>query len=90
MNEIAEVVSNPERVIGLHFFSPANIMKLLEIVVAEKTSSDTVATAFSLAKAMKKIPVRSGVCDGFIGNRILSKYLVATYHMVEDLSLIHI
>ena len=84
VNEIAEVVSNPERVIGLHFFSPANIMKLLEIVVAEKTSSDTVATAFSLAKAMKKIPVRSGVCDGFIGNRILSKYLVATYHMVED------
>ena len=84
VDEIAEVVSNPERVIGLHFFSPANIMKLLEIVVAEKTSSDTVATAFSLAKAMKKIPVRSGVCDGFIGNRILSKYLVATYHMVED------
>ena len=84
VNEIAEVVSNPERVIGLHFFSPANIMKLLEIVVAEKTSNNTVATAFSLAKAMKKIPVRSGVCDGFIGNRILSKYLVATYHMVED------
>ncbi len=84
VNEIAEVVSNPERVIGLHFFSPANIMKLLEIVVAEKTSNDTVATAFSLAKLMKKIPVRSGVCDGFIGNRILSKYLVATYHMVED------
>ena len=84
VNEIAEVVSNPERVIGLHFFSPANIMKLLEIVVAEKTSNNTVATAFSLAKAMKKTPVRSGVCDGFIGNRILSKYLVATYHMVED------
>ena len=84
VNEIATVVDDPSRVIGLHFFSPANIMKLLEIVVAEKTSTDTVATAFDLAKKMRKVPVRSGVCDGFIGNRILSKYLVSTYHMVED------
>mgnify|MGYP001173444210 FL=1 len=84
VNEIASVVDNPSRVIGLHFFSPANIMKLLEVVVAEKTSKDTVATVFNLAKKMKKVPVRSGVCDGFIGNRILSKYLVGTYHMVED------
>jgi 3-hydroxyacyl-CoA dehydrogenase len=84
VNEIASVVDNPSRVIGLHFFSPANIMKLLEVVVAEKTSKDTVATAFNLAKKMRKVPVRSGVCDGFIGNRILSKYLVGTYHMVED------
>ena len=84
VNEIASVVNDPSRVIGLHFFSPANIMKLLEIVVADKTSNDTVATAFSLAKKMKKVPVRSGVCDGFIGNRILSKYLIGTYHMVED------
>ena len=84
VNEIATVVDGPHRVIGLHFFSPANIMKLLEIVVAEETSEDTVSTAFMLAKKMKKVPVRSGVCDGFIGNRILSKYLVGTYHMVED------
>jgi 3-hydroxyacyl-CoA dehydrogenase len=70
VNEIASVVDNPSRVIGLHFFSPANIMKLLEVVVAEKTSKDTVATAFNLAKKMRKVPVRSGVCDGFIGNRI--------------------
>ena len=84
VNEIASVVDNPSRVIGLHFFSPANIMKLLEVVVAEKTYKDTVATAFNLAKKMRKVPVRSGVCDGFIGNRILSKYLVGTYHMVED------
>ncbi len=84
VNEIASVVENPSRVIGLHFFSPANIMKLLEIVVADKTSDDTVATAFLLAKRMKKVPVRSGVCDGFIGNRVLSKYLIGTYHMVED------
>ncbi len=84
VNEIASVVDNPSRVIGLHFFSPANIMKLLEVVVAEKTSKDTVSTAFNLAKQMRKVPVRSGVCDGFIGNRILSKYLVGMYHMVED------
>ncbi|MDB2584658.1 3-hydroxyacyl-CoA dehydrogenase NAD-binding domain-containing protein, partial [Alphaproteobacteria bacterium] len=84
INEIASVVDDPTRVIGLHFFSPANIMKLLEVVVAEKTSKHTVATAFNLAKKMKKVPVRSGVCDGFIGNRILSKYLIGTYHMVED------
>jgi 3-hydroxyacyl-CoA dehydrogenase len=84
VNEIASVVNDPSRVIGLHFFSPANIMKLLEIVVADKTSNDTVATAFLLAKKMKKVPVRSGVCDGFIGNRILSKYLIGTYHMIED------
>ena len=84
INEIAKVINNPERMLGMHFFSPANIMKLLEIIVGEKTSAETVATAFSLGKKMKKIPVRSGVCDGFIGNRILSKYLVATYHMVED------
>ena len=84
VNEIAKVVDDPNRVIGLHFFSPANIMKLLEIVVADKTSDDTVATAFMLAKKMRKVPVRSGVCDGFIGNRILSKYLIGTYHMVED------
>ena len=84
VNEIAKVVDNPNRVIGLHFFSPANIMKLLEIVVADNTSEDTVSTAFMLAKKMRKVPVRSGVCDGFIGNRILSKYLVGTYHMVED------
>ena len=81
VNEISTVVDNPSRVIGLHFFSPANIMKLLEVVVADKTSEDTVSTAFMLAKKMKKVPVRSGVCDGFIGNRILSKYLVGTYHM---------
>ena len=84
VNEIASIVDNPSRVIGLHFFSPANIMKLLEVVVAEKTSKDTVSTAFNLAKQMRKVPVRSGVCDGFIGNRILSKYLVGMYHMVED------
>ena len=70
--------------VGLHFFSPANIMKLLEIVVPAKVSADVVATAFELAKRMKKIPVRAGVCDGFIGNRILAVYRDAANAIMED------
>ena len=84
INEIAASVSRPQDVIGLHFFSPANIMKLLEIVVPEKVSADVVATAFSLATQLKKVPVRAGVCDGFIGNRILAVYRAAADHMMED------
>ena len=84
INEIAASVSRPQDVIGLHFFSPANIMKLLEIVVPEKVSADVVATAFSLATLLKKVPVRAGVCDGFIGNRILAVYRAAADHMMED------
>jgi 3-hydroxyacyl-CoA dehydrogenase len=71
-------------VIGLHFFSPANIMKLLEIVVPSKVSADVVVTAFALAKRMKKEPVRAGVCDGFIGNRILAAYKQAADYIMED------
>ena len=74
VNEIGAMTSRPQDVIGLHFFSPAHVMKLLEIVVAEKTAPDTVATGFALAKRLKKVAVRAGVCDGFIGNRILSRY----------------
>lgn len=70
-NVIAETVSHPERFIGLHFFSPANVMKLLEIVPAAATSRETVATGLQLARLLGKIPVIAGVCDGFIGNRIL-------------------
>ncbi len=84
INEIAGSISRPQDVIGLHFFSPANIMKLLEIVVPEKVSADVVATAFSLATQLKKVPVRAGVCDGFIGNRILAVYRAAVDHMMED------
>ena len=68
---IAAGVSHPERFLGLHFFSPAQVMKLLEIVSTPATAPDTLATGFALARAMNKIPVRSGICDGFIGNRIL-------------------
>ena len=74
VNEIARSVEGEARVIGLHFFAPAHIMKLLEIVKAEKTSDVALATGFSLGKLLRKIPVVSGVCDGFIGNRILARY----------------
>ena len=84
VNEIAACTNRPEDVIGLHFFSPAHVMKLLEIVVADKTAKDVVATGFELGKRMSKISVRAGVCDGFIGNRILSTYRTAADHMILD------
>ncbi|MDD0837614.1 3-hydroxyacyl-CoA dehydrogenase NAD-binding domain-containing protein [Curvibacter sp. HBC61] len=84
IDEIAASVSRPQDVVGLHFFSPANIMKLLEIVVPAQVSADVVATAFALAQKLKKVPVRAGVCDGFIGNRILAVYRAAADHMMED------
>ncbi len=84
VDEIATATSRPQDVIGLHFFSPAHVMKLLEVVVADKTAPDVVATGFSLGKALGKISVRAGVCDGFIGNRILATYRTAADHMVLD------
>jgi len=84
IDEIAAGISRPQDVVGLHFFSPANIMKLLEIVVPAKVSADVVATAFELAKKLRKTPVRAGVCDGFIGNRILAVYGQAAHAMMED------
>jgi len=84
INMLAATISRPQDVIGLHFFSPANIMKLLEIVVPEDVSPDVVATAFALAKRLGKTPVRAGVCDGFIGNRILAMYRRAIDYMMED------
>lgn len=84
INEIASVTSRPESVIGLHFFSPAHVMKLLEVVVADETGPDQVATAFALAKRLGKTAVRAGVCDGFIGNRLLSHYRTAADHMLLD------
>ncbi len=74
VNEIAAVTGRPEDVIGLHFFSPAHIMKLLEVVRADKTADDVLATCMKLSKAIRKIPVVSGVCYGFIGNRMLKGY----------------
>lgn len=74
VNAIAAATQRPEDVIGLHFFSPANIMKLLEIVRADKTSDEVIATSMAVAKAIGKVPVLSGVCFGFIGNRMFSEY----------------
>ena len=84
INDIAASTRRPQDVIGLHFFSPANIMKLLEIVVPDKVADDVVATGFELARALKKAPVRAGVCDGFIGNRILYVYREAASFLMED------
>jgi len=84
INQIAAMTKRPEDVIGMHFFSPANIMRLLEIVVADKTHPDVVATAFDIARRAAKVGVRAGVCDGFIGNRILGKYLRVAQMLVED------
>ena len=84
VDAIAATTARPEDVIGLHFFSPAHVMKLLEVVVAERTAPDVVATAFALAKRLGKVAVRAGVCDGFIGNRILARYRTAADHMVLD------
>ncbi|MEX3785455.1 3-hydroxyacyl-CoA dehydrogenase NAD-binding domain-containing protein [Paraburkholderia sp. BR14374] len=81
---IAASISRPADVIGLHFFSPANIMKLLEVVVPKQVSADVVATAFELAKKLRKTPVRASVCDGFIGNRLLAVYRAAADALMED------
>ena len=84
IDEIAAETSRPQDVIGLHFFSPAHIMRLLEVVVAAKTAPEVAATGFALGRRLGKISVRAGVCDGFIGNRILKTYRTAAEHMVLD------
>ncbi|ODT61099.1 MULTISPECIES: FAD-dependent oxidoreductase [Paracoccus] len=84
VNAIADATARPGDVLGLHFFSPAHVMRLLEVVVADRTSPRAVATGFALAKRLGKIAVRAGVCDGFIGNRILSHYRAAVDAMVLD------
>lgn len=81
---LAATISRAEDVVGYHFFSPAHIMKLLEVVVGKKTHKDVVATGFALAKKLRKVPVRAGVADGFIGNRVLAAYRLAADFMVED------
>ena len=74
VNRIAEGLPAPARFLGLHFFSPAHIMKLLEVIRGRDTAPETLAAALRLAGRLKKIPVLAGVCDGFIGNRILTRY----------------
>nr|WP_255596839.1 3-hydroxyacyl-CoA dehydrogenase family protein [Cognatishimia sp. MH4019] len=84
VGQIAQAVARPARVIGLHFFSPAHIMKLLELVIPVGADPDAVATGAALGKRLRKITVPSGVCDGFIGNRIMSAYRRACEYMIED------
>lgn len=80
---IAEGVPNPARFIGLHFFSPANVMKLLEIVPTPETAPEVLATGFALGRSLGKIPVQAGICEGFIGNRILKRYRAAAEGLVR-------
>ncbi|MBE9476672.1 MAG: enoyl-CoA hydratase/isomerase family protein, partial [Proteobacteria bacterium] len=81
---IFEGIENPSRCLGLHFFSPAHIMKLLEIVQTPQTGADVLATGFALGKKMRKTSVLSGVCDGFIGNRMLAAYRRAADYILAD------
>ncbi|MEP6771923.1 MAG: 3-hydroxyacyl-CoA dehydrogenase NAD-binding domain-containing protein, partial [Polaromonas sp.] len=74
VNQIAAFTKRPQDVVGMHFFSPANVMKLLEVIRGEKTAKDVLATVMAAGKKIKKTAVVSGVCDGFIGNRMIEQY----------------
>jgi 3-hydroxyacyl-CoA dehydrogenase len=84
INRIAAYTQRPQDVLGLHFFSPANVMKLLEVVRAEKTSPEVLATAMALARTLGKTGVVSGVCDGFIGNRMLEPYMMQAGLLLDE------
>jgi 3-hydroxyacyl-CoA dehydrogenase len=84
VDEIAAATKRPEDVIGLHFFSPANVMRLLEIVRADKTAKDVLATCIKMAKTIRKVGVVSGVCHGFIGNRMLGGYFREADSMILE------
>lgn len=84
VNRIAGFTKRPQDVIGTHFFSPANVMKLLEVVRGAKTGKDVLATTMALAKKIKKTAVVSGVCDGFIGNRMIEQYIRQALFLLEE------
>jgi 3-hydroxyacyl-CoA dehydrogenase len=84
VDKIAGFTKRPQDVVGLHFFSPANIMKLLEVVRGAKTAKDVMATVMGLAKKISKTAVVSGVCDGFIGNRMLERYQRQCFYLIEE------
>jgi 3-hydroxyacyl-CoA dehydrogenase len=84
VNQIASFTKRPQDVIGTHFFSPANVMKLLEIVRGAKTGKDVLATTMALSKKIKKTGVVSGVCDGFIGNRMIEQYSRQAGFLLEE------
>ncbi len=84
VNQIAGFTKRPQDVVGTHFFSPANVMKLLEVVRGEKTAKDVLATVMGIAKKIKKTAVVSGVCDGFIGNRMIEQYSRQAGYLLEE------
>ena len=84
LNQIAACTRRPQDVVGLHFFSPANVMKLLEVVRGAKTAPDVLATVMALAKKVRKTAVVSGVCDGFIGNRMVEQYLRQAGFLLDE------
>jgi len=84
VNKIASFTKRPQDVIGTHFFSPANVMKLLEVVRGAKTAKDVLATVMTLGKKIKKTSVVSGVCDGFIGNRMIEQYSRQAGFLLEE------
>ena len=84
VNQLAAFTARPERVVGTHFFSPANIMKLLEIVRGEQTAPAVVASTMEFARRIGKVGVVAGVCDGFIGNRLFEEYLRQAYFLLEE------
>ena len=84
VNKIASFTKRPQDVVGMHFFSPANVMKLLEVVRGDKTAKDVLATVMVIAKKIKKTAVVSGVCDGFIGNRMIEQYSRQAGFMLDE------
>jgi 3-hydroxyacyl-CoA dehydrogenase len=84
VNAIAGFTGRPSDVLGLHFFSPANVMRLLEVVRGRETSPDVLASALALARRLRKVAVVSGVCEGFIGNRMLDAYIRQAWWLVEE------
>ncbi len=84
IDQIAAVTKRPQDVIGLHFFSPANVMRLLEIVRGAKTAKDVIATSMKLARTIKKVGVLVGVCDGFVGNRMVHAYFREAGFLLEE------
>lgn len=84
LNRLAAATSRPRDVVGLHFFSPANVMRLVEIIRGTQTSPTTLATAMRFSKRIGKIGVFAGVCDGFIGNRLFEEYLRQAYFLLEE------
>ena len=84
IDEIADATNRPEEVVGTHFFSPANVMRLLEIVRGSRTKVDILATLMSLAKKIKKVGIIAGNCDGFVGNRMFHQYVMQAHLLVEE------